>query len=42
MGSMKERGKSKMTPDVLASVARRRIAPFTEIGKYVERSGLRL
>lgn len=42
MGSMKERGKLKMILDVLVFVVRRRIALFIEIGKYVERLGLRL
>lgn len=34
--------KAKITPDFLASIAERMILPFTETGKYVERSGLRL
>lgn len=31
-----------MTPDILASIAKGMILPFTENGKYVDRSGLRL
>lgn len=42
MGSVKEREKPKITPGYLASVAGRNILLFTETGKYVERSGLRL
>lgn len=42
MGHVKEREKSKLTPDILASIAEGMILPFTENGKYVDRSDLRL
>lgn len=39
---MKDKEKAKMTPDVFAPIAEEMILPFTETGKYIDRSDLRL